>query len=130
MDSNGVEAAHAEVLAVARKGVKGITKRFERLAKGAFADLGALGFEPNMAFEGHEFQTWHEKVGDLQQVRHHCQIKKSLCWQMSQSCRAAFWGAQIARLGQVLLGGRQLGNHMPQMWILYHELFGQAKRAL
>ena len=57
MEQHGVEVVHDEVLTAARKGVKDIIKRFERLAKGTFADLGALGLQPKMSFEGHDFQV-------------------------------------------------------------------------
>ncbi len=61
MEQNGVEVDHDEVLTASRKGVKDIIKRFERLAKSTFADLGALGFEPKMSFEGHYFQARWDK---------------------------------------------------------------------
>ncbi len=54
-----LEVSDAEGLSSARKVVRSIAECFERVAKGTFADRGALGFEPRVAFEGHDFQALH-----------------------------------------------------------------------
>ncbi len=59
VDSNGGCEEHGKLVQRARGQLGRDVACINRVSKGCFADLQALGHDPGMALEGHSFGLWH-----------------------------------------------------------------------